>query len=169
MSSLLIGTGASLIGTLSLILGGFTSWSYYPYLWWRWWVGDSTGVLVVTPLLLTWLRKPSLLWSQSKEQKKKSLGEAYLPKLTIKTKNLGDMFEIQVKDNGIGIPSYLKDKVFIPFFTTKPTGQGTGLGLSLSYDIIIKEHGGKFYFTSEEGEFSEFVISLPIKVKKNIT
>jgi signal transduction histidine kinase len=67
--------------------------------------------------------------------------------------------EIRVRDNGYGIPQKILDKIFQPFFTTKPTGQGTGLGLSLSYDII-KAHGGELKVETEEGEFAEFIITL---------
>lgn len=76
----------------------------------------------------------------------------------VSTKNLDDHIEIQVTDNGPGIPEDIKEKIFQPFFTTKPTGQGTGLGLSLSYDIV-KAHGGKLAVTSDV-EGSTFVISL---------
>ncbi len=69
--------------------------------------------------------------------------------------------EIRVKDNGIGIPDAIKEKVMQPFFTTKPTGEGTGLGLSLSYDIIVKGHGGKIDIITKEGEYSEFIIEIP--------
>ncbi|MCW5914721.1 MAG: hypothetical protein KIT66_08955 [Chitinophagaceae bacterium] len=85
----------------------------------------------------------------------------YEPTVTIRTKNSGDSIEIIVKDNGNGIPEKIKDKIFQPFFTTKPTGQGTGLGLSLSYDII-KTHGGEIRVNSKEGEGTEFIIQLPI-------
>jgi len=71
---------------------------------------------------------------------------------------------ITVSDNGNGIPKNIVDKIFQPFFTTKPTGQGTGLGLSLSYDIV-KAHGGEIKVESKEGEGSEFVIQLPITKK----
>ena len=70
--------------------------------------------------------------------------------------------EINVKDNGNGIPQKVKDKIFQPFFTTKPTGEGTGLGLSLAYDII-KAHGGELKVETKEGEGAEFIIELPIK------
>jgi signal transduction histidine kinase len=74
----------------------------------------------------------------------------------------GDLgVQISVKDNGGGIPEQVRDKIFRPFFTTKPTGSGTGLGLSLSYDII-KAHGGELKVESEEGKGSEFIIHLPI-------
>jgi two-component system NtrC family sensor kinase len=70
---------------------------------------------------------------------------------------------ISVKDNGPGIPSSIKEKIFQPFFTTKPTGQGTGLGLSLSYDIV-KAHGGEIKVESKEGQGCEFIIQLPKQV-----
>ncbi len=84
----------------------------------------------------------------------------YNPAVTISTKNLGDRIEISVKDNGSGIPDEVKDKIFQPFFTTKPTGQGTGLGLSLSYEIV-KAHGGEIKVESAEGAGTEFIIVLP--------
>jgi signal transduction histidine kinase len=71
--------------------------------------------------------------------------------------------EMRIRDNGTGIPQKLIDKIFQPFFTTKPTGQGTGLGLSLSYDIITKGHGGEFKVETKEGEFAEFIILLPLQ------
>jgi signal transduction histidine kinase/ligand-binding sensor domain-containing protein len=85
----------------------------------------------------------------------------YKPTVTISTKNLGDRIEISVKDNGNGIPDEIKDKIFQPFFTTKPTGQGTGLGLSMSYDIIVKVHGGEIKVKSALGAGTEFIIVLP--------
>ncbi len=84
----------------------------------------------------------------------------YTPTITLKTKNHGDQIEICIKDNGPGIPKNVIDKIFQPFFTTKPTGQGTGLGLSLSYDIV-KAHGGELNVKTEAGEGSEFIIQLP--------
>jgi two-component system NtrC family sensor kinase len=84
------------------------------------------------------------------------------PLVTVTTKNLGDQIEISVKDNGSGIPEEIKNKIFQPFFTTKPTGEGTGLGLSMSYDIITKGHGGKLIVESIQNEESIFVIRLPI-------
>ena len=74
----------------------------------------------------------------------------------------GKSIEIMVKDNGTGIPADIKDKILQPFFTTKPTGEGTGLGLSLSYDIVVKAHEGKIDVKSKEGEFTEFKISIPV-------
>ena len=86
----------------------------------------------------------------------------YEPMVSIITKKVPDKVEISVKDNGNGIPQNIVDKIFQPFFTTKPTGQGTGLGLSLSYDII-KTHGGEIIVETREGEGSEFIIYLPIQ------
>jgi signal transduction histidine kinase/ligand-binding sensor domain-containing protein len=83
----------------------------------------------------------------------------YEPMVRVSTKNLGDKIEISVKDNGNGIPEHIKEKIFQPFFTTKPTGQGTGLGLSLSYDIV-KTHGGELMVESSEGNGSEFTVHL---------
>ncbi len=83
------------------------------------------------------------------------------PLITVSTKNFGDKIQISIKDNGPGIPDAVKDKIFQPFFTTKPTGQGTGLGLSLSYDIV-KAHGGELKVETEEGKGSTFIVQLPI-------
>ncbi|MBK9928388.1 MAG: HAMP domain-containing histidine kinase [Saprospiraceae bacterium] len=69
---------------------------------------------------------------------------------------------ISIKDNGPGIPEDIRDKIFQPFFTTKPTGQGTGLGLSLAYDIVTKGHGGSIECESIEGERTQFIVKLPI-------
>jgi len=98
-------------------------------------------------------------------EKKKQQGEFYEPAISVRTKKINDKsdsyrIEIKVKDNGMGIPQKILDKIFQPFFTTKPTGQGTGLGLSLSYDII-KAHGGELTVETKEGEGAEFVIQLP--------
>ena len=82
------------------------------------------------------------------------------PTIWVSTKKMGDKVSISVKDNGPGIPQKILDKIFQPFFTTKPTGQGTGLGLSLSYDIV-KAHGGELKVETKEGEGSEFIILLP--------
>ena len=84
------------------------------------------------------------------------------PTVWVSTKKIGDRVLISVRDNGPGIPQKVLDKIFQPFFTTKPTGQGTGLGLSLSYDII-KAHGGEIKIETREGEGSSFIVSLPIK------
>ena len=95
-------------------------------------------------------------------KKNKHHPEDYEPCVSVTTKRLKDKVEIRVRDNGMGIPQKVLDKIFQPFFTTKPTGEGTGLGLSLSYDIITKGHGGELKAETKEGEFAEFIILLPI-------
>jgi two-component system NtrC family sensor kinase len=87
----------------------------------------------------------------------------FVPEVILKTKKLSDKVEIRIKDNADGIPRDVLDKIFQPFFTTKPSGQGTGLGLSLSYDIITKGHGGHLAVDTKDGEGTEFIIELPIK------
>jgi signal transduction histidine kinase len=82
--------------------------------------------------------------------------------VVVSTKSQVKSIEISVKDNGDGIPDNIKEKIFQPFFTTKPTGSGTGLGLSLSYDII-NAHGGELKVETKEGEGSKFILKLPIK------
>jgi signal transduction histidine kinase/ligand-binding sensor domain-containing protein len=94
-------------------------------------------------------------------KKKVQNGNDFSPKLTVISKNLGKQVEVRIRDNGNGIPASVRDHLFEPFFTTKPTGQGTGLGLSLSYDIVVKEHKGELMFETEDGKFSEFVIRIP--------
>jgi signal transduction histidine kinase len=94
-------------------------------------------------------------------RKKNQTAESYEPTVSVCTKKVDGKIEIHVKDNGNGVPQKVLDKIFQPFFTTKPTGDGTGLGLSLSYDII-KAHGGDIKVISKEGEGAEFVIQLPV-------
>jgi len=96
--------------------------------------------------------------------KKKNLpeGTVYEPLVTVSTKKGKNQIEIRVRDNGDGIPSKVIDKIFQPFFTTKPTGQGTGLGLSMSYDIVTKSHGGELKVDTKEGMYTEFIIILPL-------
>jgi signal transduction histidine kinase len=94
-------------------------------------------------------------------ERKKIGADGYEPIVSVATRKLSNGIEVRVKDNGTGIPQEIVDKIFQPFFTTKPTGQGTGLGLSLSYDIV-KAHGGEFRVETKEGEGSEFIIGLPV-------
>jgi len=94
-------------------------------------------------------------------KRKGEVGDGYEPKLSAATKDLGDRVEIRIRDNGTGIPPEVKDKMFNPFFTTKPAGEGTGLGLSLSHDIIVKQHAGSIEVETEPGRFTEFRIILP--------
>jgi signal transduction histidine kinase len=95
-------------------------------------------------------------------EKKKKLQPGYEPTVSVSTKRQGDRVLISVKDNGDGIPQKILDKVFQPFFTTKPTGEGTGLGLSMSYEIVTKAHGGELKINTKEGEGTEFTIHLPV-------
>jgi two-component system NtrC family sensor kinase len=94
-------------------------------------------------------------------ERKTQTGNSFTATVTAATKNLGEKVEIRIRDNGAGIPAEVKEKIFNPFFTTKPAGEGTGLGLSMSYDIIVKQHGGTIYVDTEPGVFTEFVITLP--------
>jgi signal transduction histidine kinase len=94
-------------------------------------------------------------------RKSEASGVNYEPMLKAGTRSLGNRVEITIRDNGIGIPAGVRDKIFNPFFTTKPAGEGTGLGLSLSYDIIVKQHGGSIDVDTELGQFTEFRIVLP--------
>ena len=93
-------------------------------------------------------------------EKKEQGPKGYQPEVIVQTRKTGKGIEIRVTDNGNGIPEKVRDKIFQPFFTTKPTGQGTGLGLSLSYDIA-KAHGGSIKLASEDGKGTEFIITLP--------
>ena len=105
-------------------------------------------------------------YSLNQKRLAQKLSLDYKPQLIVSTKSLntpsGAGVEIIIRDNGLGIPPKARDKIFQPSFTTKPAGQGTGLGLSLSYDIITKEHGGTIEVDSKEGEYAEFIISLPV-------
>lgn len=96
------------------------------------------------------------------QQKQKTAGADYKPVVEVSVLQKNGFAQIRVKDNGTGIPNNIKDKLLQPFFTTKPAGEGTGLGLSLSYDTIVKGHGGKINIESKDGEGSEFIIDLPL-------
>lgn len=96
-------------------------------------------------------------------QKQKKAGSGYVPTVEITTCADKKSVTIKVRDNGNGIPASIQNKIMQPFFTTKPTGEGTGLGLFLSYDTIVKGHDGTFSFNTAEGEFTEFVIKLPVR------
>jgi signal transduction histidine kinase len=97
-------------------------------------------------------------------KRKETANGDFEPTLSASTRSLGNQVEIRIRDNGTGIPDSVKEKMFNPFFTTKPAGEGTGLGLSMSHDIVVKQHGGKIDVTTEAGVFTEFVISLPRKL-----
>jgi len=95
-------------------------------------------------------------------------GADYEPQILVRSHQRDETVEILVRDNGTGMPDEVRARIFEPFFTTKPTGEGTGLGLSLSYDIVAKQHGGEFDVQSEEGQFTEFRIVLPLHNDLNI-
>jgi signal transduction histidine kinase len=88
-------------------------------------------------------------------------GDGFAPAISLTTRAAGERVEIEVRDNGSGIPADIAEKIFMPFFTTKPAGEGTGLGLSLSYDIVVKQHGGALTVESKPGGFTAFRVSLP--------
>jgi signal transduction histidine kinase len=94
-------------------------------------------------------------------KRKETAAGDFEPTLSAATKNLGNRVEIRIRDNGTGIPEEVKEKMFNPFFTTKPAGEGTGLGLSMSHDIVVKQHGGGIDVDTEPGSFTEFIITLP--------
>jgi signal transduction histidine kinase len=94
-------------------------------------------------------------------KRKEAGADGFEPTLSATTRSLGNKVEIRIRDNGTGIPAAVKEKMFNPFFTTKPAGEGTGLGLSMSHDIIVKQHGGKIDVDTEPGAFTEFIITLP--------
>jgi signal transduction histidine kinase len=94
-------------------------------------------------------------------QRKGEAAGGFEPKLTAVTTSLGERVEIRIRDNGTGIPPEVKEKMFNPFFTTKPAGEGPGLGLSISHDIIVKRHSGSIEVESQPGEFTEVRIVLP--------
>ncbi|MET4117143.1 signal transduction histidine kinase [Bradyrhizobium sp. JR4.1] len=94
-------------------------------------------------------------------KRKETCDENFEPILSAVTRSLGNKVEIRFRDNGTGIPPEVRKKIFNPFFTTKPAGEGTGLGLSMSHDIIVKQHGGTIDVATEPGAFTEFVITLP--------
>jgi two-component system, NtrC family, sensor kinase len=96
-------------------------------------------------------------------KRKAEMRDGYEPTLFTATGDLGDRVEIRIRDNGGGIPPAVKEKIFNPFFTTKPPGEGTGLGLSLSYDIVVKQHAGSIEVDTQPGEFTEFRVILPRK------
>jgi signal transduction histidine kinase len=88
-------------------------------------------------------------------------GNGFEPQVTAVTYNRGDEVEIRIRDNGMGIQADIKEKIFNPFFTTKPAGEGTGLGLSMSHDIVVKQHRGAIEVVTGPGSFTEFMITLP--------
>jgi signal transduction histidine kinase len=105
-------------------------------------------------------------YSTLKKQQQQPASASYKPKVRISTSKEPGNVIIKIWDNGLGIPPEVFPKLFTPFFTTKPPGEGTGLGLSLSYNIIVQGHGGMLSATSRLGEFAEFTITLPYSEEK---
>ena len=97
------------------------------------------------------------------QKRQPAAGPGYALTVAVATRRDGDEVEICIRDNGTGIPEAVQTKIFQPFFTTKPTGEGTGLGLSLAHDIVVQGHGGTLTVASQEGEFTEFVVRLPFR------
>ena len=87
----------------------------------------------------------------------------FQPQLRVSTRAAGDKVELRVHDNGVGIDAATRARMFEPFFTTKPAGEGTGLGLSLSHDIVVQQHGGTIDVESRQGEFTEITVTLPLQ------
>jgi signal transduction histidine kinase len=112
----------------------------------------------ITRALLNLISNGFYAASKRKEQDK---SDGYEPTLTATTKNLGDKVEIRIRDNGPGVPPEVREKMFNPFFTTKPAGEGTGIGLSITHDIIVKQHSGSIEVDTKPGEFTEMRIILP--------
>ena len=124
---------------------------------------DSAGMIEVFPQEITraFLNLISNGFYAAAKRKAESGNAGFEPALTATTKNNGNSVEIRIRDNGTGIPAEVKEKMFNPFFTTKPAGEGTGLGLSMSHDIVVKQHGGSIDVATEPGQFTEFTIVLP--------
>ena len=123
----------------------------------------STSGAAVALLPGSWRGQYSTIAYLAQPTKRQSQADNddYEPTLAAATKNLGDSVEIRIRDSGTGIPPEVKEKIFNPFFTTKPPGEGTGLGLSLSHDIVVKQHAGSIEVDTRPGEFTEFKVILP--------
>ncbi|MCP5367907.1 MAG: PAS-domain containing protein [Hyphomicrobiales bacterium] len=123
----------------------------------------AAGEVVCTPQDLTrvFLNLFSNAFYATRRRDRGGDDRAYRPTVTVATRDLGDTVEVRVRDNGTGIPAAVRDKIFTPFFTTKPAGEGTGLGLSLSFDIVVHKHGGTIDVDTRDGAFTEFVVRLP--------
>jgi two-component system, NtrC family, sensor kinase len=132
---------------------------------------DSIGIINIVPqeigrVILNLITNAFYAVNEKLLEAKASGKNDYEPVVMVTTKKAADTIQISIKDNGNGIPQKVLDKIFQPFFTTKPTGEGTGLGLSLSYDIV-KAHGGELKVETKEGEGSEFVIQIPAIIINN--
>ncbi|MBF0288538.1 MAG: GHKL domain-containing protein [SAR324 cluster bacterium] len=125
---------------------------------------DSVGIVEVIPQDLSRVFLNILNNAfHATHERSRAMENGFKPLIQVSTKNLGDQIEIRFWDNGKGIPKENQKKIFEPFFTTKSAGDGTGLGLSLSYEIVVQEHQGSLHVESDEGEYTEFIILLPKK------
>src|SRR5207302_4436402 len=124
---------------------------------------ESAGMVELFPQEITraFLNLISNGFYATAKRKSEAADPGFEPMLQVTTRNIGDTVEIRIRDNGTGIPAEVKERMFNPFFTTKPAGEGTGLGLSMSHDIIVKQHGGTIDVETEPGQFTEFTIVLP--------
>jgi GAF domain-containing protein len=124
---------------------------------------DKAGMIELFPQEITraFLNFISNGFYAASRRKAENGNSGFDPVLMATTRNMGNSVEIRIRDNGTGIPAEVKEKMFNPFFTTKPAGEGTGLGLSMSHDIIVKQHGGSIDVATEPGQFTEFTIVLP--------
>jgi signal transduction histidine kinase/ligand-binding sensor domain-containing protein len=107
-------------------------------------------------------------YAVSEKSRKLGTASGYAPTLRVTTADLGDWVEIRIGDNGLGIPAEVREQIFHPFFTTKPTGQGTGLGLSISHEIVVQEHAGQLDVETEPGQYTEFIVRLPMQLKEQV-
>ena len=123
----------------------------------------AVGSLDVYPadLMRVFLNLINNAFYATKKRAENSRESSYTPAVTLSTQVANASVEVRIRDNGTGISQSVKDKIFNPFFTTKPPGEGTGLGLSLSYETVVKQHGGWLEVSSEEGEYTEFLVTLP--------
>ena len=124
---------------------------------------DAAGSIEVFPQEITrvFLNLISNGFYAVTKRKTENGNSGFEPTVSATTRTLGHAVEVRIRDNGTGIPPEVKEKMFNPFFTTKPAGEGTGLGLPMSYDIIVKQHGGRIDVETEPGHFTEFTIVLP--------
>jgi len=124
---------------------------------------SNAGMIDIYPQEMTrvFLNLISNGFYAASRRKNETEGSNFEPMLIATTRNLGNQVEIRIRDNGTGIPPEVKERMFEPFFTTKPPGEGTGLGLSMSHDIVVKQHGGRIDIETEPDRFTEFIITLP--------
>src|SRR5690242_194876 len=126
-------------------------------------LGDGIAPITLAPQDVTrvLLNLLSNGFYAARERQRMETSSGFEPSVKVTTREMDAAVEIRVRDNGVGIPLEIKDRLFQPFFTSKPPGEGTGLGLSMSYDIVTQQHGGSVSVDSKVGEYSEFTVRLP--------